>query len=666
MMIANATGDGVYQVVDQLGNTVVSGLKKPVILRNLVHVNDLPNEVLVTIFSNLDPIQLNKVRLVCKRWDFVMNDKQTWTNSFSLKFHTPRIFPSLSNSSNWITEYFTRLHYLKKWKKGIALHNSYQLYDSEYRSDDSYLTNFQVNNRLGRLMVFSKRFGNITSCTLKNGKAQSFIPGGITTAFEIVSHCLNPDYLLLGKMNGQVVYKNLSTANPYSTSSSTKLIRPEINEDSSPIMCIISNPGASAKYKHMDIISGSYRGSLEIRSLQGHLFKSFTLTNEIILNIASDFKKWVIINTNTHIHIIDLINLTIVKSFELGITIELGDTTSFSYYQTINESKNSLDVDFGDFNIVVCHVNTIKTYNFRDLNNILQRSLQLDNSKTIRRSTMQGVLPNRSGSSRNNNIVGSDGLLFANLLSDDSIIIWNIRSGNNEGSDIVPMTTIYPELNHGKSYHSLQHTLNVLNLPQITSISLNGLFIAVGGYSGVCRLYDVYTGLFVRDLTVKFPKTFRHMYEQVIPVSQIILNEDIDQANGIVVSGDSMQYFQFGEASLTSLNQNPKKSKRSQVNSKSLDTKNKIREQEEEYYSDIHSQNESRKLFEKFNGEEYNAEVENDDDISLAIALSESYHDSKVNSRANSQNQEDEDLQLALELSRIMHEESQNNSQVFD
>lgn len=665
---------------DHLGNSVVA-LPRSLFEQSRysqVLINDLPTELLIHVFSNLDPVYLNTMRLVCKRWNFVINDRQTWINSFNLKFNTPVVFPSLTNSANWMLEYFTRLQVIKNWKKGTALHSSYQLINNEYRFNDCILTNFSGNSGLGRILVFSKKYGNIALSNLKNGKNQSFIPGGNPQAYENLSFALNWNHLLIGKLNGEIHLKNLLTSTSSgSTRSSSTVFADPVSHDKSPVMVVEINLSGTDKYKlKVDVISGSFAGSLKLWNMNGQVVKLIRFPGEIILNVKSNFKKFIVVTTDCCIHIVDYNTYDVVATMELGFSIENHEEpTIHGYYDTFLRVRNTLDVDFGNSNIVVCYQSIVKVFNFKDLNNIHERQVVLPEGVFVIKSKMQTISNNKINGTRNPRIIGGDGLLFANSLSDDTVIIWNVREDENyRPSTITPHCTIrltFRDIKYTTQGGVFDYILD-RNLPFITSIALNSSIIAIGGYNGVANAYDVFTGKFIKEIYVKFPKRFNHMYDELIPITDIKLNDNQQDASGVIVCGDTMQYFQFGETRLTvtGASEGGKKQKANVGSYNKHESKKKIKDGWEDYDTQRWIQKKQQDLFDKYNGQL----DEDDDELSLALALSQSVHHNsgKIVEGESEENSvpshvEDDDLKIAIELSKQLNEEELNyNEAQFD
>ncbi|EGW35070.1 uncharacterized protein SPAPADRAFT_53419 [Spathaspora passalidarum NRRL Y-27907] len=625
-----------------------------------LNINDLPIELLIAIFSELDPVYLNIMRLVCKKWNFVINDRETWTNAFTNKFHTPKIFPSLS--SNCMTEYFMRLNVAKNWKKGHATHSFYQLINNEYRFNDLTRCDFKQD----RIMIFSKRHGNITSGNLHSGKNQSFIPGG--SNLNITSSCMNGNYLLTGKLNGEVHLKNLVTSTSVTSRSSYQVFG---EPSDSPIMCVCMNDYPDKFKSKVDAISGGYKGDLKCWNFQGKLVRQFQFEQEVVYNVLSDFQKYIILNTDKRVVIIDYQKLEILKEYDMGFTIvNTQDPNTASYYDHLIHYKNKLDIDYSDKNIILCYDTNIKVFNFETG---IERQLHVN--VPIVKSYLQTCSESKLLASRNRSIIGGDGLLYVNLLADESVIIWNIRDDSRE---IEPIVHIQPSLNYMKYSPMIHDAIVQRDLPFVVDVAVTSTVLAVCGYNGLCNIYDVYTGKYLREISLKFPKKFEHMHDRLIGDVYIKLNPNQLDCNGVIVCGDTVQYFQFGDLQPDTVNK-PKKQKSVNLGIHSKhESKKKIQEGMDEYHTQQYQQRMKQALLDKYNGTLYDDE---DEELSIALAISESYHNSTgdvsqleeeeggVGEDYEEQRREqeveqalDEDLLLAIELSK----QEEENKKIVD
>lgn len=636
---------------DSLGNTIIKPSHKPnnqVPKHPKLTINDLPPEILIQIFTNLDPIYLNTLRLVCKNWNYIINDKELWMKSFQLRFNIPitsSSFPSLSQSLNWMNEYFTRLQVNKNWKRGISVHKTYQIINNEHRFNDITMVDFGMN----KILTYDKRYNNISIGKLSDGKNQGFIPGSISGFLtDVLCFDINWNYLVTGMKNGEVILKNLYTST--SASQRSSVTKFDTMEDS-PIMDIIMNKDL--------IISGSYNGNLRCWNLQGKVVKEFRL-EEVIYNISSDFKKHIIVNTDRHIFVIDYQAEEIISKIDLGFIINENEPLE---YDLLIRLKNKLDVDYGTKKVIICYKSHIQVFYF---DNHSHREMKLDQNVEVIDSRFQIATSNKFFN-RNTYVVGQDGLLYGNLLSDGSVIIWNVRE---DSVLITPITQIYPELDHKKYSHGLNHAIARHNLLEITSFAMNGTMLAIGGYNGLTNVYDVFTGKFIREISIKYPARFQHMHNSLVPISSIQLNPSQTDNNGIIICGDAVQYFEFGE-----IKQPPGKQPQRRQMQKSLNNRGKnesvkkIRDGLEDYDEEKHRQSHADRLLDKYNGNKYEDE---DEELMMALALSESMNNSRdasqisvneslltpeelVGEGQQDEEEMDEELRRALELSLIEH-----------
>lgn len=601
--------------VDGLGNTI-NHVPQPVKSPAYVTLKDLPSEILIQVFSNLDPIQLCSIRLVCRHWNHAALDKSTWIKSFGLKFGTGLTFPSVSNSKLWILEYLYRLKVYKKWKKAIATHKNYQLLNNEYGLVDFALTNFAHD----KLLTFARISGDISMCNLNNGKNQTFIPGNHLLT-QITSYSLNWTYLLVGKLNGELYLKNLITSTS-SGSNRSSLIK--FDDEQDPLDGAITgcclNYQFDKRKENIDCISSSIKGNLKCWNLNGKLLKKLVL-NEPIITVKSDFKNCIIVQGQQKVHIIDIRTFG-VASFDIGMSIrEFEDCF--------------MDVDYGDSNIVICYKTAIKVVNFKAPENIRLKEVIVPDDVNIIDSKFQTV-PSNKLRNRDSEIAGSDGLMCANILDDDSVIVWNIR---DSATQTIPQCTIIPIFN---KYHPAIPN----NRTYTTSIALNSSVIAIGGYNGFTNLYNIFTGDFIRECSIKFPKRLSHMYQHTIPIKDIQLNDDPSSSNGIIICGDAIQYFQFGDPKQQTTAATKKKLNLGHSNKQVVHQN--IKDEIDDYEDLQESKRRRELLFAKYNGDKFD---DNEDELSIAIALSESFQNAN-GSNSESIDDEEAQLKLAIELSK--------------
>jgi hypothetical protein len=79
-------------------------------------MDKMPNEVLIFIFSNLDPFELKHASGVCKRWNLVISDDNCWR--FAFEYYFGSIPLRRITTGSWRREYLTRTGLLKEWGRG--------------------------------------------------------------------------------------------------------------------------------------------------------------------------------------------------------------------------------------------------------------------------------------------------------------------------------------------------------------------------------------------------------------------------------------------------------------------------------------------------------------------------------------------------------------------
>lgn len=625
------TGDD--QVSDVFGNTLLdldvesqtqTHASMPLAARGLV---DLPQELLIEIFSSLEPVQLNITRLVCKRWYFAILNQDTWARSFRLKLGTPTAsFPTVSNSPNWMREYFARVHVLKKWRKLNPVHKFYPMMNNELRYVDACFATFSNNDGYGRMLTFSRRFGHIAIANTRNGKSQSFIPGG---ADDIIGYDISWSYLAYGTTKGGLYLRNLLTSTSTSTSRVSIKQLHSADHEATPITAVCLNSNNDKHKQKADVLSGTHGGRFSAHSLSGSLMGSFTVENSPILHIKSDFRTLVIVSTATSLHFLEYPSFTPLQSVDLGFQVEIDLTTfanrTHSYTGPPETEPPQLDVDFGGSNVIVSYRQHIVVFRFDDLSAITKSTISIPRGLTSVYSALQTTNPTKlnSRNSRDVSLAGKDGLLYANSLSDGSVVVWNVR---DTSTSIVPHCTIYPQLN--KDLHE--------GVRCVTAIALNSSVLALGGYNGYTNIYNVFTGKLIRLCSVKYPRKFG-LHDVLMPVLRILLDLNQHSSCGVILCGDAVQYFQFGDLEATR-----EQTRRLNVgNRKKHKFQKQIHDGMEEYNSHVYTEMQMVKRFDKYNGDKFSNEEE---ELAVALVLSES-----IQKDSN----EDEDLRLAIQLSEM-------------
>lgn len=622
---------------DTLGNTTSTQELTPE-QHQRIFLNDLPDEVLIHTFSQLEPLTLNGLRLVCKKWNHIINDKETWTKLFCKRFGIPpsaSSFPSVTHGSNWMREYFARLQVIRNWKRGVSTHQTYRMANSELRIGGLTLCDFKMN----KLAVFDQILGNISIGNLDSGKTQSFIPGMMN--MDILSYDMNFNYLVMGKKNGGIVVKNLIISTSLSQRDSVTNF--DMGDDErSLVTSVVINSNVDKNGGTIDVLSGLLDGHVRCWTLHGKLRSKMRLDGPVI-NMKSDFTKHIIVNTTTSVYVLKLENLEVWAHANLDIPV--CNEEAIHVEQLVNH-KNSFDVDFGGESIIITHGKSVRVYDFHcagirklDFEN---EAIILTQLQTVAKSNLHNV---------NANVVGGGGLVCGSLLSDGSIVIWNVREVSTH--TIEPLLRFNPELNHKKILGRIHNAVSNGQLLGVTTFALNASVVAVAGYNGLTCIYDIFTGKFLREVSIKFPRRFDSMQHFPKMVELVQLNPDQQDTNGVIVCGDVIQYFEFGKISSKKAGVGSKKAKQVNIGSHGKhESKKKIKDGMNEYHRQLHVRNQTEQLFDRYNGTEFDDEEE---EMRIALAMSENIYtnrSSQIDVAPDGNSDTAQDLNLALELSR--------------
>lgn len=567
-------------MTDNLGNTII--IPQP--STPSFHINDLPPEILVEVFGHLELTQLPQIQLVCKYWAGIISNPSIWEHLFNSKFGASDVFPSWSGSSRWVVEYLARSSGLKRWKKAQSEHTNYQILN-EF-ADNITLTNFEGD----KLMVYSRIGNSVNICGLRWGKNQTFVPGDNN---HVTLADINWHYLVFATRDSLYV-KSLAGA----TVSSSRLSTKEIIQLGGIKRIKVREICDKFKDKPDILICTSNR--LMIFNLNGETVKEFEF--EDIIDFGTDFKSVVVV-CNTKIWIIKMDDYSIE---EMAFEVEVQDV-------------QDIDFDFDDDNLIVHQSREAIVFNYRS---------QSVSSISFPMDVKFGKLQHSRGK-RNPLLVGKDGLFYATVLIDDTVVVWSVRDHQKI------ITKFKSEFKY--------KNLGLGDTNEVCSIELNSGVVIVGGYNGFANVHDIFTGKQLRECSVKFPKKYTHMYQYRIPVREIKVNGN--HSNGIIICGDLVQYFQFGEDTNKALKSSKKKKFIAESTYKN-NTKKMIKDQLEDYEINEYHNNQMHQIIDKYNGQ-----GDGEDDIELAIALSKSTLQEIPNEEI-----EDEDLRKALELSKEDHE----------
>lgn len=572
-------------IQDSVGNTIEPDVGR---FEHKVNINDLPGEVLLNIFCYLSPMDLRDIRLVCTHWNNVVLDKAAWTRAFDSRFRTGSVFASVTGSSLWILEYFGRVALLRSWAKAKSVAKLYTLVNSEYGLVDRVAADFVHD----RLLTFSKTLGTVTSCTLTLGKNQVFIPEtqlfAMTLAFDV-----NWNYLCVGTFNGDVYLKNLITA---TSSASNRRSISTLASCDEPIVDVKLNPELDKHRERADVLFVTKSGLVSFVNLNGVCLHKLTLT-EPVVHMDTDFKTNMVVITATNIIVADFLSKSVKYSIPHNWHFEAKPVVC--------------DVDLHDLNVVLGHENTFRVFHLSDENQSMAEGTVGQNSIIINGTLLE------NDRIRDSSVAGGDGRLYALTLSDGCVAVFELREAV---SPIAFKTVILP----------FDDDRTPQNIHMYTKVALNSSVIAIGALADWLHFYDAHSGHYLRE----GPKVPRKLTRDgVVPILYIKFAPK--GSIGVVVSGDVVQYFRYGD--LPPESKNPNAPQACDLGNKRA-IQQSIKAQLNEYDELEHNKQQAADLADKFNGTAFDNELE---ELRVAMALS-----------ASTVNEEDSELERALELLR--------------
>lgn len=613
----------------------------------MASINDLPDELLVEIFSAVDLSQLGDLRLVCSRWNFVIVDPTTWQRAFSRTFGAHRHFPYIRANLTWMGEYYHRLKCLRLWSKARGTHVSYQLINNDLRYVDHVLADFDVNGGFGKLLTALAVYGSILWCNLTNGRHQGFVPWRGPALME--AFATNWHWSVAG-VHDELIIRNLKALSTRGNATViAKRTSPTTTTMGQKFTAIAINPSPSSSKQAPDVVSSTLAGMVELWSLLGKPLATI-VGDEPILHLKLDFANYIVYITPTKL---------VIRSFKLPYDIVATHDLPHPIEGNHDDYPVTFHVDFAGQNAIFSHGADVRVYHFANLPEIEERKLALTGRVVL--NEMQAVLPERITKLglMDPKVPGGDALYFATVLDTASVLVWNCRSAH---ATIIPQCEIAPPY-FGKHYPQLPD-----DICPITAVAINAAVVVVGGYRGFFNVYDVFTGTIVKqEALVKYPRKFREMFDQLVPISAIKLdNRDQLATHGVVVSGQFVQYFRFGDHVPTHTRSAPKR----RYVAREAPINRQISDGIDEYDRELYNRRQEEALVDKYNGNDFDEDEElrvalalsasqpvaaSDEDLERALAASreESQSVSAVEIVDDEVEDEDEELRLALELSLL-------------
>ncbi len=595
---------------------------------NEITINGLPTEILIDILSHLDYYTLDQMSLVCHRWKEIMEDEALWRQAFKETFKTLQ-FGSVTKSYRWRTEFIMREQYLRNWRKGTSFITSFnRAYSNHYT--------LNVDFKSERIISFSSEFGDIHISGLRDMKKALTLLSDHSE--EQLTAIDSSNYAIItGYADGSI--KAALLISPRNSIWSSESLFP--SHDSSITSLIVNKRQVHGDEKKTSLYSGSLDGKIYGWNLRTRKrVEELSIgDNKSITHITTDFKgTFVVRDANGSIYYKSPEN----DSFQMVI-----ENTIIEAYHTRLDMKLFMFTDFGHGYSVIIYNNRVYRYSFgTNTKNQKWRCQTLD-IPGIGDSFITSVSYDKENMySKDENLAGDDGCFSTIILNTGQIIAWNIRQKTEDDKL--------------KSSRSIENPFNVLpGYIPIFSVDNNSLVAIVGAYNGWSAVFDILTGTLLRINHSRIPKKMLPFgtEENMIPVRNIILNDDPSRASGLLSVENVVQYFSYNEDT----NLKKKNNKRQGTRGFGGHSKQKL---QKDILVDIETMRinaEDEKEKEKENQAldtlitEFNGDGLTEDEL-FQYALSMS----KEQKRHNNED-EDEELRKALELS-ILEDSSNSNS----
>ncbi|AAS53809.1 AFR438Wp [Eremothecium gossypii ATCC 10895] len=411
-------------------------------------LQELPTEVLVSIFSYLDVQDFKALEQASGRFHRIINDEELWKNMFLARMHT-KYFPSCSRSSRYSIEYGERNLQLARWRHSRAITTKYEITHERRTNDISAPGIRQVVFDFPRCACYNEGLVTFLQLNAKRRKDRLVYIQCATPHSCSVMH-FNINAVVFGRFDGKVFGKLLTNKS---------YLSPVIEFDSSHNSCVtaittIAYEGSS----HDWCVSGSEDGEI-IWWCDAKLHSRMKISNQTILKlfinprmtVAIDTERAYIITGMKEVHSLELANY---------VTATNGGGPKF------------IQVDFGGELLVlgsssklcVVSINRHRDIGFSRKFDSATEILQISIDENTARREAEGAA-----------VAGGDGCYIAVRCADYSVMVFNIRSQTPE---------IKPQLK--LSFHE-----------PLFSCKVNHLILACA-FSGMVGLYDAAIGTEVR------------------------------------------------------------------------------------------------------------------------------------------------------------------------
>lgn len=568
-----------------------------------LNFDEFPPEIMILILSNVDPLTLIKLPLVCKQWNKILKNDMIWHEIFRIQYPFKSVFPTITRSHLYKTELLHRTHMKHEYKRGKMLNNTFCINNL---AGSHTLTVDWSRNKLIAIDVANDR---ITSCDIRNGKMSNeffkYIPADhrVYDAGYFATNVYGTRAIVYGSENGTVSgsivdWKGLlvSDARKWGNmdGASVSAVCACINtntsntkdfEKSVPLIASLTSAKSKKKVLVMNNNSGIKLGNRGINSLHSSLTKTgligafsadesgnlwgwdirtgetlcrlhiptFSLQEEgyrCIIKLLSDGKNVVVcIASNGEIWVIK-------NAFDMikgeNVEVKYLKIGQFQPRDPYNFLKNVF-VDYGNETVTMWNDYELNVFSYNqggeEENEYVPNILVYTPPEGTYISLVSFESNAKPFLKRDETIVGYDPLYSAVVLTDGSVSIINIRESVSNFLQPIHHTPIKPKFL--KEFYKANRYEISETLGPIAAVALTSMIVAVSNHEGKVELFDIMNGEFLRIATDKLSNKrlaeIQFIQPQRIRNNLVQISLDQNTARGLVSIGPYIQYFIMGE-----------------------------------------------------------------------------------------------------------------------
>uniref|UniRef100_A0A060TCK2 ARAD1B17050p n=1 Tax=Blastobotrys adeninivorans TaxID=409370 RepID=A0A060TCK2_BLAAD len=493
-------------------------------------VGTLLPEVLIEIFSQLPPGELDACSLVCRHWHDVLVDDASWRGSFERMFSV-REFTRVSQSVKWRTELLSRLDYVHKWRKGTAKNIS-------FNGQVSRISHVFPDFAHSRAVLFAQSIGAGVVADPTKGKLAN--PRLYTDkSLQVTSDVVSVDGSRFGMLYGMVDGAVRTILFSQDTRIHDYVVMKQRHETA--VTTVWINHHESPRQNNTDTrqffgaLTGDMNGNILSWDLEeGELMRSYsTGDSSPVVHITCDHRRDCVLVAQASGAVSALFGLD--KEF-----VSLGTVKT-----PIGPSRNHVSLFQADFvsgfvlyanSDVICRISIVDSPE-------KSRAQYYNFEGHVTAVAMDSTMSQQSGII-NRDVPGKNARYFAAATSTEHVYVWKLQQEPNDFGEIRPLrVTMSPFQVDSPGLHG------------VTALALNSLVLLLGSYNGVTIAYELLTGEYLRIVSSRFSKralnlrTMGHPDQTetgLVPITALEIDDNAANPHGIIIVGSAVQYFDFG------------------------------------------------------------------------------------------------------------------------